>query len=78
MSVTIEQEIKLAIEKAIPGSKAEVYGAGGHFQISVIAEQFAGKNTLAKQRLVYEVLTPFMSGGDAPVHAVDTLVTRTP
>jgi acid stress-induced BolA-like protein IbaG/YrbA len=39
---------------------------------------FAGKNMLESQRLVYSAITHLMAGDMAPVHAVDSLKTRTP
>jgi acid stress-induced BolA-like protein IbaG/YrbA len=70
--------IRTAIEAKIEGAEAQVSGGGGHYQIAVTAAAFAGKNTLEKQRMVYAAITPLMAGDDAPVHAVDSLVTRTP
>jgi acid stress-induced BolA-like protein IbaG/YrbA len=39
---------------------------------------FEGKNTLAKQRMVYAAITHLMTGDSAPVHAVDRLETTLP
>ena len=74
---TIEQ-IESAILEAIPDAKVEVNGSGGHFEISVVSSVFEGKNTLAKQRIVYSAIADLMKGDAAPVHAVDRLETRTP
>lgn len=65
-----------AIEAAIPDSRAEVTGGGGHYMIVVVSPAFAGKNMLASQRMVYAAITPLMKGDGAPIHAVDSLVTR--
>ena len=72
-----------AVEKAIiealgEGSTAEVQGAGGHFTIRTVSAAFEGKGLLAKKRLVMRAVAPFMAGDDAPVHAIDTLITLTP
>ncbi len=75
---TIEEQVKKAIETAIPESHAEVFSNGNHFEISVVSSAFEGKKLLDKQRLVYSAITPFMSGPDAPIHAVDRLKTATP
>ena len=40
---------------------------GGHFEIRVVSKHFEGKNTLAKQRLVYKALGDLMQ---AKVHAL--------
>jgi acid stress-induced BolA-like protein IbaG/YrbA len=70
--------IRTAIEAKVEGSQAEVTGGGGHFQIVVTSPVFAGKNTLESQRLVYGAIAHLMAGDMAPVHAVDSLKTRTP
>jgi len=74
---TLEQ-LKMCILEALPGSVVDVSGGGGHFTISVEASQFEGKNTLAKQRLVYSAIKELMAGDNAPVHAVDSLTTTIP
>ena len=71
-------EIREAIEAALAGAEVEVGGAGGHFTIRVVSSAFAGKNTLAKQRLVYSAIAHLMKGDNAPVHAVDRLETLVP
>jgi acid stress-induced BolA-like protein IbaG/YrbA len=75
---SVTDAIRKAIEEKIPGALVEVDGAGGHFQIAVTSPVFAGKNMLESQRLVYGAITHLMSGDMAPVHAVDSLKTRTP
>jgi len=70
--------IRKAIEETVPSSQAEVTGGGGHFNIVVTSPVFAGKSTLESQRLVYGAITHLMKGDAAPVHAVDSLKTRTP
>jgi acid stress-induced BolA-like protein IbaG/YrbA len=62
----------------VPSSQAEVSGGGGHFNIVVTSSAFAGKNMLESQRLVYGAIAHLMSGDTAPVHAVDSLKTKTP
>ena len=71
-------QIRAAIEAAIPGAELQVAGEGGHFEIRVVSEAFSGKNTLAKQRMVYGAIAHLMRGENAPVHAVDRLETLTP
>jgi stress-induced morphogen len=55
-----------------------VRGSGGHFEIRVVSASFAGKNTLAKQRLVFSAIAHLMKGDGAPVHAIDKLETVAP
>lgn len=76
--MTVIEAAKSAIEAAIPGAAVSVSGAGGHFEIQVISDAFAGKRELAKQRMVLSAIAPLMAGADAPIHAVDTLICRTP
>jgi acid stress-induced BolA-like protein IbaG/YrbA len=70
--------IRDAIEAKVPDAKAEVTGGGGHYSIVVTSPVFAGKSMLESQRLVYAAITHLMAGDAAPVHAVDSLKTRTP
>ena len=76
--MSIEEQMKTAIEQAIDGSIARVSGGGGHFEIEVVSEQFAGKRILEQQRLVYSAIAHLMAGDAAPVHAVDRMVCKTP
>ena len=75
---SIVDAVRQAIEEKIEGSTAEVDGGGGHFNIVVTAPVFAGKNMLESQRLVYAAIAHLMKGDMAPVHAVDSLKTKTP
>lgn len=78
MSAVICERVREKIESGIPGASAEVQGEGGHFMIRVVAEQFAGLNSLKKQQMVYATFKDLMAGAEAPVHAVDQLLTLTP
>ncbi|HEY1533180.1 MAG TPA: BolA family protein [Polyangiaceae bacterium] len=75
---SVVDALRQAIEQAIPGAEAVVTGGGGHFSIEVVASAFAGKGMLESQRLVYSAIAHLMKGDAPPVHAVDTLKTRTP
>jgi acid stress-induced BolA-like protein IbaG/YrbA len=74
----IAQALKQAIEGAIAASTAEVSGGGGHYSLVVTSTAFAGKGMLESQRLVYGAITHLMKGDMAPVHAIDSLKTKTP
>ncbi|MFO0757756.1 MAG: BolA family protein [Byssovorax sp.] len=78
MSEPLTDTIRKAIEAKVEGAVAEVQGGGGHFQIVVTSPIFAGKSMLESQRLVYGAIAHLMAGDAAPVHAVDSLKTRTP
>lgn len=75
-------EIRAAVREAILGRIADaevrVEGGGGHYTIEVVSPVFAGKGMLESQRLVLGAIAPLMKGDHAPVHAVDSLKTRTP
>ncbi|MBF0286775.1 MAG: BolA/IbaG family iron-sulfur metabolism protein [SAR324 cluster bacterium] len=74
---SIEDQVTKAIQSAIPESRVHVQSNGNHFEITVTSPLFEGKGLLEKQRMVYSAITPFMSGPDAPIHAVDRLKTLT-
>jgi acid stress-induced BolA-like protein IbaG/YrbA len=67
-----------AIEGKIPSCTAEVTGGGGHFAIVATSPAFAGKSMVESQRMVYSAIAHLMQGDMAPVHAVDSLKTKTP
>ena len=75
---SVVEALREAIEQTIPNSRAEVSGGGGHFTIEVTSPAFAGKSMLESQRMVYGAIAHLMKGEAAPVHAVDSLKTRTP
>jgi len=76
---SLTEAVEQAIVEALgDGATAEVHGTGGHFTIRAVSTAFAGKGLLAKQRLVLRAVAPFMAGDNAPVHAIDSLLTLTP
>ncbi|MEN9579554.1 MAG: hypothetical protein RJA70_2563 [Pseudomonadota bacterium] len=74
----ILDQLKAAVLVAMPGAAVSVSGGGGHFSLQVVSTEFAGKSMLQSQRLVYSAIKHLMSGPSAPVHAIDSLETRTP
>jgi acid stress-induced BolA-like protein IbaG/YrbA len=79
MTPNITLELENAIAQSLPGADVRVSaGSPGHFNISVVSEEFRGKTRLACQRLVYKAIAPLMQGDRAPVHAVDQLETKVP
>jgi acid stress-induced BolA-like protein IbaG/YrbA len=75
---SVTEAITASIKEKIPDASVDVTGQGGHYSIVVTSEAFRGKGLVASQRLVYGAITHLMSGDLAPVHAVDSLKTRTP
>lgn len=72
------EAIRTSIAGAIPDARVAASGGGGHYSIEVTSAAFAGKGMVDSQRMVYAAIAHLMKGDDAPVHAVDTLRTRTP
>ncbi len=75
---SVTDAIRTAIESKLEGAVVEVTGSGGHFSIVVTSSAFEGKGMVESQRLVYGAIAHLMKGDMAPVHAVDSLKTRTP
>jgi len=67
-----------SIQEKLPDAVVEVSGGGGHWNIGVVSTGFAGKSILEQQRLVLGAIKHLINGANPPVHAVDTLKTRTP
>lgn len=75
----IAEQLRNSILAKLPESEVEVtIGSPGHYSLAVSSAEFAGKTTLARQRLVYAAITPLMAGDAALVHAIDKLVTSEP
>ncbi len=75
---SIPDAISAAIRERMPDAAVEVAGGGGHFRIAVVSTAFAGKGLLERQRLVLSSIKHLLAGASPPVHAVDSLETRTP
>lgn len=75
---SIPDAITSSIKARIPDAAVEVSGGGGHYAIVVVSTVFAGKSMLDSQRLVLSSIKHLINGGSPPVHAVDSLITRTP
>ena len=61
--MTTPEEIRRAIDAALPGARTEVAdttGAGDHFEVSVQAASFAGKTLVEQHQLVYRALGSLM------------------
>ncbi|MBL0214931.1 MAG: BolA/IbaG family iron-sulfur metabolism protein [Myxococcales bacterium] len=75
---SVEQAITSAIKEKLPDAAVEVSGGGGHWRIGVVSTGFAGKSMLEQQRLVLGAIKHLINGANPPVHAVDSLTTKTP
>ena len=74
---SIPDAIRDAIHVRIPDAKVQASGGGGHWVIEVVSPVFAGKSLLESQRLVLGSIKHLMAGELAPIHAVDSIKTRT-
>jgi acid stress-induced BolA-like protein IbaG/YrbA len=75
---SVEDAIRSAIVTKLSDAKVTVAaGSQGHYVLEVVSKEFEGKNMLASQRLVLTAIAHLMKGDRAPVHAVDSLKTRT-
>uniref|UniRef100_A0A7S3M2T1 BolA-like protein n=1 Tax=Spumella elongata TaxID=89044 RepID=A0A7S3M2T1_9STRA len=48
---------------------------GSHIQVECVSEAFVGKNVVQRHKLVYKAIWEELNG---PVHAVDSIVAKTP
>ncbi len=71
-------KIRDSVRAAIPDAEVEVSGGGARFEIRVTSGAFNGKNSLARQRMVYAAIAHLMKGEGAPIHAIDRLETSVP
>jgi stress-induced morphogen len=76
MSEQVREAVRRAIVTAINDASVRVEGEAGHYAIEVVSPTFEGKSRLQRDRAVLQAIASLMSGDAAPVHAVDTLVTR--
>jgi acid stress-induced BolA-like protein IbaG/YrbA len=75
---SVPEAISSSIKDRLPDATVEVSGGGGHWNITVVSTAFAGKSMLDSQRLVLGAIKHLIDGANPPVHAVDSLVTKTP
>jgi BolA protein len=65
---SIEQELaalqptrlELADDSALHAGHVGAKGGGGHYRLTIVSQQFSGKNTVARHRMVYAALGPMM------------------
>ena len=65
---TLEPEsLNLQDESSLHAGHAGAASGGGHYRLTIVSPRFAGLNSVARHRLVYETLGELMQG---PVHAL--------
>jgi len=52
--------LELADESALHAGHEGAKGGGGHYRLTIVSEQFSGRTTVARHRLVYAALGPMM------------------
>jgi stress-induced morphogen len=75
---SIPDAVAEGVKVKIPDAVVTVSGGGGHWKIEVVSPAFAGKSTLESHRLVLGAIKHLINGASPPIHAVDSLITRTP
>jgi stress-induced morphogen len=63
-------ELRALLLAAFPGAEVEIEdltGTSDHFEVVLVAPQFAGKSRIEQHRMVYASLGAAMSG---PIHAL--------
>ena len=60
LGVLAPEQIELRDDSARHAGHAGARDGGGHFDLTIVSAQFAGKNTVARHRMVYEALGPLM------------------
>jgi acid stress-induced BolA-like protein IbaG/YrbA len=71
MGITTE-EISNIITAAISDAEVNVSGGDGKYQINVIADVFAGLNSVKRQQAIYRIINEHISSG--AIHAVSMLL----
>ncbi len=71
----LPQNIHEILAKEMPDAKIDVTGDGHHFEAVIVSELFQGKSLIQRQRLVYQILNPWIASGE--LHAI-SMKTHTP
>jgi stress-induced morphogen len=51
---------------------------GSHIAIEVVSAQFEGKRSVQRSQLVYKAIWDEMDGQGGAVHAIDSMICKTP
>ncbi|WP_332673249.1 BolA family protein [Aromatoleum sp.] len=54
------ESLEIEDESALHAGHAGARGGGGHYRLTIVAECFEGKNTVARHRLIYGALGEMM------------------
>jgi BolA protein len=67
-------QVEISDESALHAGHAGAASGGGHFQLTIVSNHFAGLSTLARHRAVYDALGELMG---SRIHAL-SMTTLTP
>ena len=59
--------LELADDSALHAGHEGAKDGGGHYRLTIVSDQFSGKNTVARHRMIYAALGPMM---DQQIHAL--------
>jgi BolA protein len=60
LAVLSPAALELIDDSALHAGHAGAQGGGGHYRLTIVSEQFRGKNPIARHRMVYGALGPMM------------------
>ena len=52
--------LELADDSALHAGHEGAKDGGGHYRLTIVSDQFSGKNTVARHRIIYAALGPMM------------------
>jgi BolA family transcriptional regulator, general stress-responsive regulator len=52
--------LELADDSALHAGHEGAKGGGGHYRLTIVSQQFSGKNTVTRHRMIYAALGPMM------------------
>ncbi|MGA7949928.1 MAG: BolA family protein [Thiobacillaceae bacterium] len=67
LQILTPESLSLEDESGLHAGHAGAASGGGHYRLTIVSPRFAGLNSVARHRLVYETLGDLMQG---PVHAL--------
>lgn len=70
------EDVRRAIAGVLPCTHLHVEGDGSHFFAEIVSAEFAGKNRLARHRIIKDGLKQLI--GDNELHALSIAVAATP
>ncbi len=56
------ERIEIIDDSAAHAGHAGAASGGGHYRLNIVSKHFAGMNTLARHRLIYQTLGDLMAG----------------